>query len=578
MKITRRDWVLGFPALAGCGPKTERRERMHEISESDRVTIREDEGWYMHSAGVASFGDELVCTYRRSDEHIASEVEIWCCRSADGGRTWTDHKMISRTSFETDQACWVAPQLSKTRDGTLLLLSDRGVKLSKFDWPMLAQWQQPPRGMSNWLFVSRDRGRTWEAPAKTDDVGGEPSYILEMSNGVWMYTRTDARPTSAKKIPSMPWGPNYYRSTAVFSKDHGKTWTRTVPLADDPLVGDCEVGVAEYAPGKLIAITRIGDAGSQLGQPSRFVFSSDYGNTWSKPVLSPIYAHRACVRPLRDGRLLVSYRNAWGTMSDCAFVFDAEEKFAYQPNSIIWDESRCRLSRGDMEIRTVEGRESAVEFTLYPVEDDDSSVDFTAELQVLEADRNACVITAGAAVRFTPERVELAGRPEAGFDIDARQWHTYRIVNRGGMVTVFVDGDKKLETPVQDVFTRLVRFGNLPGVVDRPQQEKRRPLKGRQYEANAGHTRWRKIEVKVDNRRDHSIDWKWTPGDGYPDQFRRNRVIRLEKCGTFSAGDCGYSGWDQLPNGNVVIVDYNSGDPPKPHPILRAYLLDKAML
>jgi hypothetical protein len=550
---------------------------MRELSGSDRITIRAENGWYMHSAGVAAFDNELVCTYRRSDEHIASEVEIWCCRSTDGGRTWQDHKLISRTSFENDRACWIAPQLNRTRDGTLLLLCDRGVKLSKFDWPMLSQWQQPPRGMSNWLFVSRDRGRTWDGPHKTDDVGGEPSYIVELSNGDWMYTRTDSMPTAAKKVPAMPWGPNYYRSTAVLSSDKGKTWTRTVPLADDPLVGDCEVGVAEYAAGRLIAITRIGDAGSSLGQPSRLVFSNDFGRTWSKPVLSPIYAHRACVKPLQDGRLLVSYRNAWGTPSDCVFIFDASEKFAYQPNSLIWDESRCVLAKDALEIRSEAGRESAVEFTLYPVEDDDSAVDFEAELQVVKAALNACVITAGVRVRLTPDRVELADRPQDGFAIDARQWHRYQISTRGGHVTILVDGEKKLEATLDGIFTRLVRFGNRPGVIARPAaegpQEDRRPLRGHQYEQNAGVSRWRRIEVRVHNRRDHSVHWTWSPASGYPDQFRRGRVIRLEKCGTFAVGDCGYSSWAQRPRGDVVVVDYNVGNPPTPHPALRAYRL-----
>ena len=50
---------------------------MRELGPEDRFTVRAEEGWYMHSAGVVNFGEELVCTYRRSDEHIASEVEIW---------------------------------------------------------------------------------------------------------------------------------------------------------------------------------------------------------------------------------------------------------------------------------------------------------------------------------------------------------------------------------------------------------------------------------------------------------------------------------------------------------------------
>lgn len=570
-------------ALALCATpllRAARRQSVRELTEADRSTIRAEKDWYMHSAGVEYVHGELVCTYRRSDEHIASVVEVWCARSKDGGRTWTDHRLITKTSFEADKACWVAPQLGSTRDGRLLLLIDKGVKLSKFDWPMLSIWQQKERGMSNHLFVSKDAGKTWEGPHKTDDFGGEPSYIVELSNGSLMYTRTDSKPTTAIKVPSERWGPNYYRSTAVFSDDKGKTWNRTSVLADDPLVGDCEVGCAEYAPGKLIAITRIGDSGSALGQPSRFVFSNDFGKTWSKPVLSPIYAHRASVHPLKSGKLLVSYRNAWGTTGSCAFVFSPEEKFTYQPNSLIWDDSRVRLAGDTMEMRTTEGRESGAEFTLYPVEDDDSAVEFEAELAVKEAGQNGGNISAGCWIRFLPDRVELADRSKDSFAIDATKMRKYRIVNRDRRIRIFADGELKLDAPVEGVFTRHVRFGNRSGAptmapAPLPGQTTRAPLRGTQYHSNASHSVWRSIAVKVQNRRDHSIDWNWTAKDGCPDQFYRNRVIRLEKNGSFAAGDSGYSNWTQMPDGNVVVVDYTSGVPAVTHPVLRAYRLGK---
>jgi hypothetical protein len=95
----------------------------------------------------------------------------------------------------------------------------------------------------------------------------------------------------------MPWGANYYRNTAVFSDDQGKTWNRTSVISDDPLIGD---------------------SGSALGQPSRMIFSEDF----DKPVLAPIYAHRASVHPLQSDKLLVSYRNAWGTTGSRVFAFD----------------------------------------------------------------------------------------------------------------------------------------------------------------------------------------------------------------------------------------------------------------
>lgn len=574
--MTRR--TLLSMLAAGALP---RRDRMRSVPPPDRITIREEEGWYMHSAGVEALGNELVCTYRRSDEHIASLVEIWCARSTDGGRSWGDHRLISRSSFESDRACWVAPQLGRTRDGRMLLLTDRGVKKTKFDWPMLSDWQKPDRGMSNWLFVSRDRGRTWEGPRKIDDVGGEPGYIAELSNGSLIYTRTESANTSAKKNPALPWGNTYYRNVAVFSDDGGKNWQRTSPISDDPLIGDCEVGIVEYKPGHLLAMTRIGDGGGRFGQPSRLVYSSDFGRTWGKPVLAPIFGQRTAVHKLQSGKLLVTFRNAWGTPATCAMVFDAEEKFTFQPSSLIWDDERCVLKDGALEIRSGVGQEAAVEFGLYPVEDDESVVEFEAELAVKQADRNACQICAGAWVRFLPDRVELADRPEQGFALDATAWHKYRIVSRQQRVEIWVDGQRKLDAPTEKIFQRLVHFGNRAGVSRANEGDgrtSRQPLRGTQYEKNAGHSLWRSLKVKVANRRDYSLDWKWSAAQGYPDQFRRDRVIRLEPNGTFSAGNSGYSNWTQMADGTVVVVDYTAGETGKRHPLLRAYRLGSELL
>ncbi|MBL8178582.1 MAG: exo-alpha-sialidase [Bryobacterales bacterium] len=569
--LTRREAIL-----LAAAPLLDAAPAVREVPPSRRFNIRVEEGWYMHSVGLAAFPDgELLCTYRRSDEHIASESEIWCCRSKDGGRTWTGHTLISRTAWDPDQACWVAPQLGQGRDGALYLLTDRGRKKSKFDWPMLSAWQLPDRGMSNHLFISRDRGRTWQGPTQTDNVGGEPGYIVELANGDLVYTRTDSKPTSAIKVPTLPWGPNYYRSTAVFSSDKGKTWNRTSVLADDPLAGDCEVGLCEYSPGKLIAITRIGDGGGRYGQPSRFFFSNDSGRTWSKPVLSPIYAQRAIVKQLRNGKLGVSFRNNSGTTGTCFFTFDPAEKFTFQPNSTIWDDTRCKLTRQALAVNTAEGRQSAVEFTFFPVEDDDSAVEFQATLQIHHAARNGCNIAAGAWIRFLPHRVELADRPQDGFAIDATARHTYRIVNRNQRLRIEVDGALKLETSNTGVFTRHVRLGNRSG--GRPtssdRKDTRQPLRGTQYVDNAAHFLCHALHVKVENRRDFSIDWRWTPSQGFPDQFYRDRVTRLEKNGSFAAGDSGYSSWAQHPDGAIVVADYTCGNPPASHPFLRAYRL-----
>jgi hypothetical protein len=66
----------------------------------------------------------------------------------------------------------------------------------------------------------------------------------------------------------------------------------------------------------------------------------------------------------------------------------------------------------------------------------------------------------------------------------------------------------------------------------------------------------------------------------YPDQFRRDHLILLERNGSFAVGNSGYSGWTQMSSGEIVVADYTCTEHNLPKPILRAYRLslDEAAL
>lgn len=564
MKLTRRQ--LAAMAAAGLVPAraavVRRPNGMREVAESSRYTVARDENWYLAFTGMAvTQQGHLVCSYLKTDAHHRTTTDIMIARSEDGGRTWKSHQSIAHLDVHKDEGIWVAPELNSLRDGRLVVICDRGHRKPGQSFPMLSDWQKPDRGMWNYLFLSDDGGRTWTGPRKVDDVGGEPERIHELSNGWWIFTRTQSKPTSEIKHPTLPWGPNYYMSVGVISEDKGKTWGRTVTVADSPLHGDCEVGLVEMEPGHIMAVTRIGDGNGRYGQPSRILHSYDYGLTWSKPELAPFYGQRPIPGRLKLGKVLVTFRNTWGTPGSCAILFDPDEAFGFQPASWIWDESRCRLKDGVMEIRTADGRANSVEFGFYPVEDDDSDVEVEAELMVKEAGPEGCLISAGGWVRFEPRRVSLADRPADGFDIDATKWRKYKLTARKGEFSIEADGKRMLSVPRAPVHQRYVRLGSRGYAT--------------KYTGMKSRTLWRALSVKVENRRDYSIDWKWEPRKGYPDQFRRDRIVRLERNGSFSPGDSGYSGWAQMPDGRIAVADYTCGDPPAKKPYVRAYLLEE---
>jgi hypothetical protein len=603
-------------AETGRTSEPSRRSAMREIPDASKFTISNattgapnKKGWYHHAVNVVDTPEGLVCVYRRTDAHTSILGNIMVARSTDGGRSWTDHQAVAYADVWNEGGVWVAPQLSRLRDGRLVIICDFGQRRANQGHPMLSLWQKPEYGMSNHLFWSSDNGRTWDGPHKIDDVGGEPGYIIELSDGTLMYTRTESRETDKIWNPPLPWGGNYYRNGAVVSTDGGRTWERRSSISDDPLQGDCEVGLVELAPGKLLAVTRIGFGNAQFGQPSRFIYSDDGGHTWGRHTLSPIYGQRTAVHKLRSGKLLVTYRNWWGTPGSYALVFDAGEKLPYQPTSFIWDEGRTTIKDGAMTINTAEGPESGVIFALYPAQAPDSRVEFEAELRVESADVNGVHISAGCDVKIEPRRISLHGRASDGFEIDATQWRKYRIVRESGMIEIYVDGELKLKKPTTGLETRLVRFGNRQTSgwstsLHRPDGLKRiigeranvtlgeasvsrRPVSatGEPLGApanvtfgNASVSHWRSLAVKVENKNDHSIDWQWSARDGFPDQFRRDRIVRLDRTGSRSPGDSGYSSWTERPDGTVVIVDYTTGNPPAAVPFARAYLTTEEFL
>lgn len=552
------------------------RTEMKQVSDDRKFTVAAEDGMYLGFCGVAHSGNRLVCCYLRTDQHHRTTTDIMVAFSHDGGKTWEDHRSIAHLDVERDGAVWVVPEISGMPDGRLVIICDKGIREADTPFPYLTTWQLENK-MSNHLFWSYDGGVTWEGPHQIDDVGGEPERISALSDGTCIYTRTEARWKeeryhfnaavyndfqNKRLYDDFPGTKMYYSNVAVFSDDGGRTWNRQTQLADDPFYSDAEVGIVETAPGRLLATTRCCDCVTFFGQPSKLIRSNDYGKTWDKGSLAPFYGHRVIPGMLASGKAMVVYRNCFGTPATYAFVFDPDEPLSYEPASYIQDESRCTLDGGVMTLRTAEGSEGAVEFALYPAENDRSRVEVAAELRVEEADRNGCCISAGCRVSFEPGRIYLADRPEDGFAFDTTGWHTYRVVREDDRIRVYADGELKLDASTDGISTRAVRFGN---------NHNRGSFGFRKYLHNRSVSHWRSVQATINNKEDFAVRWEWNAGQGYPDQFRRDRFVLLDK-GSLFIGDNGYGGWTQLEDGSIVIVDYTvAGGSAKPY--IRSYVV-----
>lgn len=516
-------------------------------------------GWYHSVANVVNTPEGLVASYRLSDSHCAVDTHIMVARSTDGGRNWTDHRPIAHANVWENHRVWLAPQMSRLRDGRLVIICDLGQRTTHQKWPMLSEWQTPGRGMWNFLFWSKDHGRTWSDPVPCDSIGGEPGYVIETEDGTLLYTATVSDRTDRIEDPPLPWGDIYYKNILMASTDGGETWTKRSDVTDAPFHGDCEVGLVERAPGHLLAVTRIGFSGGSLGNPSRVIHSHDNGRTWENPTMAPFYGQRPMVGRLQDGRFFATFRNRWGSFATYGFAWREDEVFRYEPNSFIWEEERCRLDGDVLRAETVPGPEHEVLFGFYPALDLRARVEMELEVRVESVDPGGWgLVSAGFPLHLLPDGIALeasdasvrtvdatgvvsrksrvdegSARPDDFVcPLDLTRFQRLRFVREDGWLVITSGAQTLLKMNVGDRLDRTVRFGAQ----------------------GTARIEWKAASVRVSHPDDETIAWSWSAASGdYPDQFRRDRMVRLNR-----SADTGYSGWTQLDDGTVVMTDYTN--------------------
>jgi len=70
-----------------------------------------------------------------------------------------------------------------------------------------------------------------------------------------------------------------------------------------------------------------------------------------------------------------------------------------------------------------------------------------------------------------------------------------------------------------------------------------------------GYSVWRRLSVKTDTSLEGTREVHWNAEDDlFPDQYQLDRLIEIQ--GSISGADQGYSGWVELPDGRIFVVNY----------------------
>ncbi len=152
-----------------------------------------------------------------------------------------------------------------------------------------------PREWWGMVITSADGGHTWSEPERLPDgiLGPIKNKPVVTGMGAWL-------------SPSSTEGPEGWRLHFEISKDQGRTWQATEPVASGPGLDAIQPSVLFYPDGRLQALAR-----TKQGVIAS-TWSSDRGQSWT-PVAAidlPNPSAGTDAVTLQDGRQLVVYNHA----------------------------------------------------------------------------------------------------------------------------------------------------------------------------------------------------------------------------------------------------------------------------
>ncbi|MFV0605880.1 MAG: exo-alpha-sialidase [Niabella sp.] len=261
----------------GCAPK---------ISDSNRWKkgIIVDEFIYdtasfpsAHAATIAETPDGLIAAWFGGTREGHQDVEIWVSHLKNG--KWSAPISVANgiINDSTRYACY-NPVLYQVPNGELILFYKIG--------PNVAGW-------TGWLKRSKDNGYTW-----SNREALPAGYLGPVKNKPELINNVLVCPSSTEK--------NGWKVHFEYTKDWGKTWTKSAPINDGKEFLAIQPSILKYKNGDL---QTLGRTRNRVLYQS---WSKDNGITWSPMTAIPAMPNNNSgtdAVTLQDGRQLLVYNH-----------------------------------------------------------------------------------------------------------------------------------------------------------------------------------------------------------------------------------------------------------------------------
>ena len=274
---------------------------------------------------------------------------------------------------------------------------------------------------------------------------------------------------------------------------------------------------------------------------------------------------RTCGSLLRDGRVMTTFRCGAGRSSLWAWIADPTKPTSFRATGAHFNDHYSKgIKNDELHIDNDGRRGQFTQYFLRPLDTIESTLDFTIEAKVIRNDGLAATIFVPYVGKFRlfPERVEYSVDSSVKIPKTPGKFHTYRILRKPGLVTLYIDGKLVLETDKVDEGIKgpaptskyMLAFGNEPATASAIEHSNVFPPQI--IPEVTGYSIWRRFEQFIDDpvtKDKKHITWSAASGE-FPDQYQLDNIVEVGACAV--SHDQGYSGWTELEDGRIFVANY----------------------